>query len=337
MPKLQFSDNNEIKLVSQEQYLLEYNAENQPYSAYITPGRYYFECWGAQGGHKQHIDKGKGGYTAGEITFNKGVNLFFYVGEAGSINSEKESFNGGGPARISDSFPGSYGGSGGGATDIRLKSGNWGNEEGLKSRIMVAAGGGGCINYIIKTVGEGYEGYGGSGGGLTGYSGNYSQCFGCVNEETLPLSKGGGQDSQDLTSFGRGMGVLNGSIGGGGGSGYFGGEGGIALIHKYRAGAGGSSFISGHDGCQAFTSIYNDHPSTDSSIHYSGHYFINTVLKNGDESFPSPTNHNQNETGHMGNGFIRISVIEYFSVCSKCSFSIHISSFLYTSIAIMFK
>ena len=49
----------------------------------------------------------------------------------------------------------------------------WDNFNGLKSRIMVAGGGGGASGY--GTVG-GATGRGGSGGGLTGYSGTYSVC-----------------------------------------------------------------------------------------------------------------------------------------------------------------
>ena len=58
---------------------------------------------------------------------NKNINLFFYVGKVSS------KFNGGEDG----------GGSGGSATDVRLIDGNWDNFDSLKSRILVAGGGGG--------------------------------------------------------------------------------------------------------------------------------------------------------------------------------------------------
>ena len=103
-------------------------------------GDYLIELWGASGGDYNDYYGGKGAYTEGIIHLAKNESIYVYVGESGS-ESSKEKFNGGGPT-IGDN----YGSTGGGATDIRLFSGEWKTFDGLKSRIMVAAGGGGANN-----------------------------------------------------------------------------------------------------------------------------------------------------------------------------------------------
>ena len=70
----------------------------------------------------------------GIIQLTKPRTFYLYIGEYGKGEYSYEySFNGGGI--------GQYGG--GGATDIRLDPGNWSSFDSLKSRIIVAAGGGG--------------------------------------------------------------------------------------------------------------------------------------------------------------------------------------------------
>jgi len=98
----------------------------------------------------------------------------------------------------------------------------------------------------------------------------------------------------------------------GGGGGYYGGNTtsiweNSSRYSEYCASSGGSSFISGHTGCNAITSS-----STSSNIvhtgqpnHYSGYVFTNTVMKAGNEVMPSPTG--GTETGHSGNGYCKIT------------------------------
>ena len=95
----------------------------------LEKGVYRFECWGAQGAYTG----GKGAYTKGDIRVKKRRNFYLYTGREGQNDNAAGSFNGGGPGQRN----------GGGASDIRLVSGAWDNFESLKSRIMVAAGGGG--------------------------------------------------------------------------------------------------------------------------------------------------------------------------------------------------
>ncbi len=207
----------------------------------LKADKYKIECWGA-GAYNS-----SGGYTAGEIAFNTTTTLAVYVGQRlGSGNGT--SFNGG---------TGSSGGwPGGGASDIRLVlNANWKDFASLKSRIMVAAGGGAA------------SGYGGAGGGLVGYSGG--------------VTTGGSQTTcgsrQSTGYLSAGFGYGGGGCGGGGG--YYGGG---AAACANGAG-GGSSFISGHNGCNAISasSTASNIIHTGQPNHYSGFYFTNTVMIDG--------------------------------------------------------
>ena len=75
----------------------------------------------------------------------------------------------------------------------------------------------------------------------------------------------------------------NGSWGSGGGSGYYGGGHGHYHNSIVGTGAGGSSFISGHNGCNAIhaSSTSGNIIHTGQSKHYSGLYFTNTVMIDG--------------------------------------------------------
>ena len=169
--------------------------------------------------------------------------------------------------------------SGGGATDIRLVNGNWDSFEGLKSRIMVAAGAG------IATVGGGIE------SDNSTPNSNFNSTVYCLgatqiqagktNTGTLSGSFGMGGDGENY-AYGYG------SAGGGGG--YYGGSGAIATDwngsgDRYGAGSstGGSSFISGHLGCNAISvnSTENNIIHTGNSTHYSELSFENTQIIDG--------------------------------------------------------
>ena len=84
--------------------------------------------------------------------------VYLYIGGSGSYSNysnQEGGWSGGGKGSKS-------GASGGGATDIRLISGSWSDETSLKSRIIVAGGGGGAY------AGETYRSVGGDGGGEKG-------------------------------------------------------------------------------------------------------------------------------------------------------------------------
>ena len=100
--------------------------------------------WGAQGGNSG----GQGGYTSGLIDLKKDEQLYLYIGGVGGASPVGAAatiaggYNGGGITKGQDCCYRVFG-TGGGATDIRLTSGTWNDFNSLKSRIMVAAGGGG--------------------------------------------------------------------------------------------------------------------------------------------------------------------------------------------------
>ena len=132
---------------AEEIYSFDYVGDYQKWVVPVT-GVYRVELWGGQGGSVG----GNGGYTAGSIYLEQGVELYVYVGQSRSNSSGSVSFNG--------SFGSAGGLPGGGATDIRLFGGEWNDFESLKTRIMVAGSGG-----------SGNGGKAGAGGGLIGKAG----------------------------------------------------------------------------------------------------------------------------------------------------------------------
>lgn len=109
--------------------------DGTPYKVDLETGTYYIEAWGAG---QNGIDAGRGGYTAGRLTVNTGFPVYVYVG--GTPSSFVGGWNGGG---TSGEWGGEAGLGGCGASDIRLEAGlMWDEDISLRSRIMVAAGGG---------------------------------------------------------------------------------------------------------------------------------------------------------------------------------------------------
>ena len=254
---------------------------------------YKIECWGANG----HGDIGRGAYTNGNIFFPAASTFYIYVGQMGVnglqihdesyANITSGTFNGGGGFLCPN--PDSNNATGGGATDIRLQSGNWDDFSSLKSRIMVAAGGGAFI------VG-GNQSYGGTLSSL-GEAENHYPTGGHTT-----ISQGASQTS----GYKFGIGQDGGRAGGGGG--YYGGcshvnEGGLVGLR----GSGGSSFISGYTGCNAISgsSTEDNIIHTDQPNHYSGYVFTNSVMIDGGSVMPSPSG--GTETGHGGNGYCIIT------------------------------
>ena len=260
-------------------------------------GEYKVELWGAQGGKYNNSNRiiGKGSYVKGIITLAKNMPIYVYVGDYSLETSDScnkpnnKSFNG---SKYSSCV------GGGGATDIRIiRTENWYDFISLKSRIIVAGGGGGVF----------YIGSGGSAGGLTGYAG-----VGYSGEERHHVGLGG---TQIESSFGK-QGAVCTTLGGGG---YYAGNGGPGG----NAG-GGSSFISGHGGCDAISeqSTEDNIIHTGQSIHYSGLYFTDTVMIDGegykwtDHKLEDlgvvgmPTHDGTSTmTGNEGDGFAKITLI----------------------------
>lgn len=291
------------------------------------------ECWGAAGGTDQTKGTaGRGAYTSGDIEVASADIFFVFVGSKGvpynsSTSTGGGGFNGGGWGSSATESGGycSYGG--GGATDIRL-SGNtnstWKVDAHLRSRIMVAAGGGGLEHYISYTTEGGY------GGGLIGGQGyNTTLSHGYSNYTNFPNSgatqTGTGnvsQSSDHKGSFGYANQGIGSGWGGGGGSGYWGGVKGYG-----QGGSGGSSYISGHAGCVAIVSASSTAASTAGTVnsverskHYSGKIFTNTVMvdgggykwttsRSGTQNVMPKTSGSGTENGHYGDGFCRITYI----------------------------
>ena len=301
----------------------DYIGDVQSFTAPIK-GTYKIEAWGASGGDVTINDVtyqgGLGGYTSGTINLEKNQTLYIYVGS--SPSNYEGGYNGG--AKGGSGTDGKYTG-GGGATDIRIINGNWNDFNSLKSRIMVAAGGAGTGYYGSEIIG-------GAGGGLNGYQGTLKS--GGVIDKNHIIATAGNQISGGIGCQGcstrtgtSGNGFFGYSVftgydyGTGGGSGYNGGGSGGATANNVSSGAGGSSFISGHNGCDAIKkeSTEDNIIHTGESIHYSGLYFTNTVMIDGNGynwttekgdylKMPSHVD-NTTMTGNHGNGFARITMI----------------------------
>jgi len=336
-----------------------YVGDSQIYQTPNANATYLIECWGARGGYKeikdnQIISDEKreknfcfGAYTKGEISFSEPTDLFIFVGEAGTQRNVG-TFNGGGRG---GSGGGNYstwtegttklpyiGNSGGGATDIRLKNGEWNDFESLKTRIMVAGGGGGIASYLDGDTNC-------CAGGLIGYSGTYYAGHGHdIIREGLGGSQilgglGGKGSKEDWYGFSN-----NGSFGiggdgsfekastqtgsGGGGGGYYGGGSGSQTKNGGwgHGGGGGSSFISGHEGCIAINPNFSEKNNiviTGSSIlayNKKNYIFKNTDMIDGKgcqwtnakgplKKMPNPEG-GFFEKGNIGNGFAKITIIE---------------------------
>ena len=282
------------------------------YQTFTAPydGIYKIELWGAQGGqaradNKAELAGGYGAYTAGMIDLKKGQKFYIYVGQQGNIGVKSgyaaATWNGGGRGDY-DHADDDSAGSGGGATDVRLVAGSWNDFASLKSRIMVAGGGGGTAPWT------GTPGHGGS---LSSNNSNVS----AGATQTSGYSFGTGQNGVFSTK--------NTPVAGGGG-GYYGG---LATNagSTYTNGSGGSSFISGFDGCNAIaeTSVSSGIIHTGQSIHYSGLKFDYGVMMRGNgytdlngsfdtmTQMPNPSGgFYAAGTGRTGAGYARITYFE---------------------------
>lgn len=252
-------------------------------------------------------------------------------------------------------------------TDEELK---WNSTLGLNSRIMVAGGGAGAFYAEVKDTSEYFadcSGVGGDAGGLIGYEGESVSVIKkqaeladvgetlVVHNPTGGTQTSGGElakcreDDTECTDKYLGGASRAGSFGIGGpisgGGGYYGGAGAAyaalmtrTLLDRYNltqahtSGAGGSSFISGHTGCVAITSMTDQTPksgcdtgttNTTCSWHYSGMKFTDTSMIDGKglswtnkvEKTPSKAMPNPNGgtyelgEGHKGSGAARITLL----------------------------
>ena len=258
-------------------YNFEYSGLTEELS--LDRGKYLLECWGAQGGTVSETYKGgKGGYSTGILTLDEQTTLYINVGQQGTVlglsTSVPASFNGGGYSR-SNSY---YGGSGGGASDIRI------NTNSLYARVIVAGGGGGGHTQ------SGGGSTGGFGGGLT--SGGSTAT---IATQTKPGSYSSSYASAPV--FGQGGGGQSNGTAAGGGGGWYGGSAQSINDYSYTSG-GGSGYV--------FTSASEQYYPTGCLL-TSSYYLTNAETIGGDQQFKSPDR--EFEVGHSGNGYIRITKI----------------------------
>ena len=284
-----------------------YTGDSQEYEV-PKDGYYYIEMAGASGGYvNSNFYSGSyfglGAKTSGYIYLEKGEVLYFYVGQKGAesntnCRSTGYEFNGGGIALSGQT--GACGGTGGGATDVRLVGGNWDNTSSLISRIMVAGAGGGPIGSSRYSYPNGGTLYG-TETVYADYQVNQGNPGTQIAGGAAPTKYASAKSNGTAGSFGKGgYGGANGNMastdkggGGGGGSGYYGGSGASGLSNGNWAGGGGSSYISGYAGVNSVlesTTITH----TNQTLHYSGKYFIGGKMVEG-----------QNE----GNGYAKITYV----------------------------
>lgn len=274
-------------------------------SVTLKPGKYVLECWGAQGGYSSSNSGievgmgGKGGYSAGTITLNQKTLIYIYTGGVGSISGNGKAdggFPNGGSSWASSTSEGA--GGGGGSSDIRIGT------DSLYARVIVAGGGGGG--------GEDNE-TGGYGGGETGGT-----------------SGSGTPGSQTAPSGYFGIGGHTSYDGGGGGGGWYGAypAGGQTTPATGSSGSdtSGSPGGSGYVYTSATASNYPSGCLLNSSYYLSA---AKTIA--GNTSFTSPTG--SSETGHSGNGYCRITVIE----CKNTALYTRINNSMKKATAFYFK
>ena len=282
----------------------------------LPPGKYKLQVWGAQGGYRSSTSYGgKGGYSIGTITLEKKTTVYLYAGGAGGNTSTLTSgvvtggFNGGG-------YRYGYKG-GGGGSDIRIGS------DSLYARVIVAGGGGsdgaasksgmygggttgGSSTQNFSSVGS----YGGKGGTQT-YSG-YSADYTITTQATTGLTTSDKSMYCGGFGFGGGGVSLSNGYGGAGGGGWYGGSGNVpdGSGDDDRGGGGGSGYI--------YTSATaSNYPS--GCLLNSSHYLTDAATYTGGTSFVGTGG--SNETGHTGDGYCRITVLEItgpaFSIIPK--------------------
>lgn len=230
-----------VTVVEPDQTFPYQNGEVQSWTCPVD-GTYTLEVWGAQGASSTEFQGGKGAYIAGNLYITSGTTLYVYVGQQGvyvnsaATASAQGGWNGGGTYTGTYSS-GNYYAGGGGATDFSLDS-----SDHLNSRILVAGGGGGALNYYIDSV-TGTYGSGGAGGAYNGETGSAGSNPG--GGGTLTGGGTAGGSNAEPGSFGQGGGY-NGStsVGMGGGGWYGGGSGGDAASDtRQGSGGGGSSYM----------------------------------------------------------------------------------------------
>lgn len=281
-----------------------YPYQGSVYNENLAKGTYKLETWGAEGGpgYTYTTGGGKGGYSYGTLILNEQTAIYVYVGGQGSVSAGSSTtrsgagFNANSSSVTNSAAAANYAGGGGGASDIRI------GQDSLYARVIVAGGGGGKCGYASQSYCAG-----GVGGGTSGVRGVYQTS---TTTNTTYAGQGGTQTAGGAT------GTSSSYKGSAGGFGY-GGYGGVRSTSKsYRgAGAGGGGWYGGGGGTYRNAgggggSGYVYTSSTASNcpsgcLLDSSYYLTDATTIAGDQSFNDPDGNA--ETGHSGNGYVRIT------------------------------
>ena len=283
-------------------------------------GTYRMECWGGGGGSsvtegvlgRSGNTAGKGGYTRGNLDIASGLSFYVYVGGKGGNASMSGSkaypgsagWNGGG-AGANDGSDDEADGGGGGATDIRITYNETPTDfASLKSRIMVAGGGGGA--------GYGGDTYpvmvGGCGGNTTaGLGSSGGTTYGTAATQVSGNAFGQGKNGKTSSNASQP----------GGGGGYYGGNVTTTPTSYISCAGGGSSFISGYSGCNSINQSASAGGASNHSgspSHYSGYIFSGdlVMISGATSGMPNPqeaTLNTNTMTGNASDGYCRITYI----------------------------
>lgn len=250
-------------------------------TATLDPGKYILECWGAQGGSYSSYSGGAGGYSIGTITLSQRTNLYIYVGgqpaTQTSTGATSGGFNGGGAGCSRTYNYSTYGQGGGGASDIRI------GQDSFYARVIVAGGGGGSSSEDSFTTKYG----GGISGGspVSGYGATQTSAG------TNGLFRQGGAATTSGTNYNYGS--------GGGGGGFYGG----GACSSYSDSTNYRTYNGGGSGYVYTSNTASNYPS--GCLLNSSYYLTNAQTISGNQNFQSPTG--DTETGHVGNGYVKIT------------------------------
>lgn len=250
-------------------------------TATLDPGKYILECWGAQGGSYSSYNGGAGGYSIGTITLSQRTNLYIYVGgqpaTQTSTGATSGGFNGGGAGCSRTYNYSTYGQGGGGASDIRI------GQDSFYARVIVAGGGGGSSSEDSFTTKYG--------GGISGGSSVSGYGATQTSAGTNGLFGQGGATTTSGTNYNYGS--------GGGGGGFYGG----GACSSYSDSTNYRTYNGGGSGYVYTSNTASNYPS--GCLLNSSYYLTNAQTISGNQNFQSPTG--DTETGHVGNGYVKIT------------------------------
>lgn len=250
-------------------------------TATLDPGKYILECWGAQGGSYSSYSGGAGGYSIGTITLSQRTNLYIYVGgqpaTQTSTGATSGGFNGGGAGCSRTYNYSTYGQGGGGASDIRI------GQDSFYARVIVAGGGGGSSSEDSFTTKYG--------GGISGGSSVSGYGATQTSAGTNGLFGQGGAATTSGTNYNYGS--------GGGGGGFYGG----GACSSYSDSTNYRTYNGGGSGYVYTSNTASNYPS--GCLLNSSYYLTNAQTISGNQNFQSPTG--DTETGHVGNGYVKIT------------------------------